>query len=120
MNNANNNIISIEELSNFTTYKCNISESIIMYEINNKTLTINNTYFNWEYPKLIMNLLMYSFNNIIEKNKLENFLYTILKQEYNLLDKTKWNIIKEYDDSYDLECPIDIALENVLYGFVFG
>jgi hypothetical protein len=120
MNNANNNIFSIEELSNFTTYKCNISESFIMYEINNKTLTINNSYFNWEYPKLIMNLLMYSFNNIIEKNKLENFIYTILKQEYNLLDKTKWNIIKEYDDSYDLECPIDIALENVLYGFVLG
>jgi hypothetical protein len=116
-NNNTNNIIISEELSNFIKYDCQISKSYIIYEINHKILSFSDVNFNWEYPKLVLNLIMYSFNDIIKKHKFDKFQYNILESEYEFLNKEKWEILDKKNDVYDLSCPIDIALENILYGF---
>jgi len=147
------NIITIDELSNLKKYTCNISKSTIIFEINNKILLFNYVEFNWEYPKLVLNLLMYSFNDIIKKNKFDKFKYLISREDYKYLDKEKWTLIKDEkdcinkdcveedcvkedcvkkdcvkkdyvkedcieEDYVELECPVDLAFENIMQGFV--
>ena len=112
------NIITIDELSNLRKYTCNISKSNIIFEINNKILSFNYVEFNWEYPKLVLNLMMYSFNDIIKKNKFDKFKYLISKDDYTYLDKENWNVIKDEDDCVELECPVDLAFENIMQGFI--
>lgn len=118
-----NNIITTEDTGNYYSYTCNISKSLIIFEknIEDKYITINNTDFNWNDVKLVLNLLNFSFNDIISKLKNTNikyFRYTIMKTDTKLLDMTKWQIIKDNNVTIDLQCNLDDCFENVMKGFI--
>jgi len=113
------NIITSEIISNHIRYICNISKSYIIFEIIKNTLKINDISFNWDVPKLVLNLINYSINDIIKiKTNLEKLTYYVSKDDYKLLNKEKWNVKKIYDDYYELECDINDSIENIIYGFV--
>jgi hypothetical protein len=113
------NIITSEIISNHIIYICNISKSEIIFERNNNILKINNMNFNWDLPKLVLNLINYSIGDIIKKsNNLQKFNYCVSKNDYDYLDKNKWIIKNTYDEYYELECDIINSTENILYGFM--
>lgn len=112
------NIITIEEISNLRKYTCNISKSTIIFEIKNKFLLFNYVEFYWEYPKLVLHLLKYSFDDMIKKNNFDKFKYLISQNDYKHLDKENWTVIKDEDDCVELECPVESAFENIMQGFV--
>lgn len=113
------NIITSENIGNHIKYNCNISKSYIIFEINENTLNINNMFFEWEMPKLVLNLINYSINDIIKKNNnLQKFIYCVTIEDYDFLDKTHWNVLNKFGDHYELECDIINAVENILYGFI--
>ena len=75
--------------------------------------------FNWDFPKLVLNLINYSINDIIKKNnQLQKFTYCVGKEDYEFLDKKHWVILNKYEDYYEIECDINNSVENILYGFV--
>jgi hypothetical protein len=122
-NNTVNNIISCDEFGDFYYYTCNISKSFIIFEknIKNSSISINNTDFKWNEPKLVLNLLNYSFNDIIPKLKNLNinyFVYTVMKDDLTFLDMTKWNILTDDNITVDLQCNLDECFENVIKGFI--
>lgn len=113
------NIITSEIISNHIRYICNISKSYIIFEIIRNTLKINDISFNWDMPKLVLNLINYSINDIIKfKTNLEKFTYYVSKEDYEFLNKEKWDVKNSYDDYYELECDINDSIENIIYGFV--
>jgi len=113
------NIITFETLFNHIRYMCNISKSQIIFEIDNNILKINDMNFNWDFPKLVLNLINYSINDIIKKNnQLQKFTYCVGKEDYEFLDKKHWVILNKYEDYYEIECDINNSVENILYGFV--
>lgn len=115
-----NNIITSEILANHIKYVCNISKSNIIFEIINNTLKINNMSFEWKLPKLILNLINYSINDIINKNNnLQKFNYCVSKEDYEYLDKNIWIIKNECDEYYELECDIKNSIDNIIKGFMF-
>jgi len=112
------NIITAEIISNHIRYICNISKSYIIFEIIKNTLKINDISFNWNIPKLVLNLINYSINDIINNNNnLEKFTYNVNKDDYEILNKQKWDIKNSYDEYYELECNINDCIENIIYGF---
>ena len=117
-----NSIISYDEMGDYISYTCNITKSYIVFEKNKNTqsISINNSEFDWNEPKLTLNLLNYSLNDIITKNKnnIKYFIHIIMKDEQNLMDMTKWEIIKDDGIILDLRCNIDNCAEYVLHGFV--
>ena len=119
-NNDNDNIISCEEIGDFMNYTCNISKSYIVFEKNNdtKSISINNSKLDWDEPKLAINLLNYSLNDIRKNIDIHYFIHTIIKDEEKLLDMTKWQIIKDDNIILELKCNINDCVENVLHGFV--
>lgn len=123
MDNNMTNIITFDEMGDYLCYRCNISESFIVFEkdIKNNAVNINNTKFIWNEPKLVMNLLNFSLNDLISKFtniEIKYFTYTVMKDDLNLLDITKWTIIKDDNIIVDLRCDLDDCFENVMKGFI--
>jgi len=115
------NIIKYEKINNYYYYTCSISKSFIIFDKNNDVISIYDTNFNWNEPKLVMNLLNFSLGDIIAKSKnicVKYFSYIILKNELDLLNKDKWNIIKDDNTQIELQCNIEDCLENVISGFL--
>ncbi len=117
---CDDNIISREQIGNYISYTCHISKSYIIFETNNDTnsITINNTDLDWNEPKLTINLLNHSLNNITKENNIKYFIHTIMKDEIKLLNLSKWEIIKDDGIIVELRCNIENCPENVLHGFV--
>ena len=113
-----NSIITIEQLGDYINYTCNITKSFIIFEKINDTLSINNTSLDWNEPKLTINLLNFSLNDVIKKVNVKYFIYSIMKDEQHLLDMTKWEIVKDDNIILELKCPIENSIENVLHGFI--
>lgn len=113
------NIIDYEILGDTIKYKCNISNSNIVFQKNKDTMKLTYAEFNWDIPKLVLHLINYSVNDIMTRYKdVVHFNYCINKEDYKGLDKSDWVIKKEYDNYYELQCPIKESMYNVIKGFM--
>lgn len=119
-------MILIEEFGDYIKYECPISNSIIIYQLEKINKDIYNVKFsdldiNWTMPKLVINILKFSFDDLQTKYHIENFIQTITKEEFKSMDfekKEKYIIIKEImmDDilCVEISCNIESALLNIV------
>jgi hypothetical protein len=116
------NIINIDALGDYIKYTCKISKSSIIFNIKENILLIENSDFNWTYPKLVMNLIKYAFVDISDKyDYIKYFKYTIPVSELEFIDESRFaqKYININNTEYvELQCDINIAFENFIVGFM--
>jgi hypothetical protein len=114
------NIVDIDTIGDYIKHTCKISKSYIMFKLNNDTASLDKVDFNWDYPKLIMNLIKNGFDNIVDNYKdIEYFQYTINIDELEYIDKTKFT--HHYDRKNNvvtLKCSMSNAFNNFIQGFI--
>ena len=116
-------MIVIEEIGDYIKYECPISQSVIIFVLEH---LLNNTFnvkfsemsINWEQPKLFINLLKYSLDDVQNKYHIENLIQTVSVEEWNLMKKENFSVIKEYiiDEiaCVDISCDIENSLQNIV------
>jgi hypothetical protein len=132
---SDTNIIDIDIIGDYNKYYCKISKSSIIFKLTKDTIILYDTEFIWTYPKLILNLIKYAFNNITENyENIKYYTYTIPVSELEFIDKTKFtqkyindNINDDINDNInddingetvELTCDINDAFENFISGFM--
>ena len=116
-------MIVIEEIGDYIKYECPISQSVIIFVLEH---LLNNTFnlkfsemsINWEQPKLFINLLKYSLDDIQIKYHIESIIQTVSAEEWNLMKKENFSVIKEYKIDeiacVDIYCDIENSLQNIV------
>ncbi len=116
-------MIVIEEIGDYIKYECPISQSVIIIVLEH---FLNNTFnikfsemsINWEQPKLFINLLKYSLDDVQNKYHIENLIQTVSAEEWNLMKKENFSVIKEYKIDeiacVDISCDIENSLQNIV------
>ena len=119
-------MISNEEFGDYIKYECPVSNTIIIYQLEKIKKDIYNVKFsdldiNWEIPKLVINILKFSIDDLQTKYHIENFIQTITKEEFESIDaekKEKYIVINAYkiDDIIyvEISCDIESALLNIV------
>jgi hypothetical protein len=119
-------MISIEEFGDYIKYECPVSNNIIIYQLEKIKKDIYNVKFsdleiNWTMPKLVINILKFSIDDLQTKYHIENFIQTITKEEFESIDaekKEKYIVTNEYkiDDIIyvEISCDIESALINIV------
>lgn len=111
-------IIDTDVIGDYVKYSCKISKSYIMFRLYNNTSYLEHNVLDWKYPKLIMNLIKYSFDDIVDKYKnIKYFIYHININELEYIDTTKFSQ-SVYDDIVELKCDMENAFENFIKGFI--
>lgn len=113
-----NILISNEVLGDYIKYTCKLSKSYIIIKINNNIINYDESYFDWNNPKLIVNLLNFAFNDLENLDNNYKYRYYIYNNELIYIDINKWNIIKKEGDRTLLECDVKNALNNILDGYI--
>lgn len=116
-------MIITEEIGDYIKYKCPISQTVIIFILEH---LLNNTFnikfseiiVNWEQPKLFINLLKYSLDDVQNKYHIEKLIQTVSKDEWKLMKKENFVIIKEYKidklDCVDISCDIENSLQYII------
>jgi hypothetical protein len=116
-------MIVIEEIGDYIKYECPISQSVIIFVLEH---LLNNTFnlkfsemnINWEQPKLFINLLKYSLDDVQNKYHIEDLIQTVSVEEWNLMKKENFTVIKEYNIDeiacIDISCDIENSLQNIV------
>ncbi len=116
-------MIVIEEIGDYIKYECPISQSVIIFVLEH---LLNNTFnlkfsemsINWEQPKLFINLLKYSLDDVQIKYHIESIIQTVSAEEWNLMKKENFSVIKEYKIDeiacVDIYCDIENSLQNIV------
>lgn len=116
-------MIVIEEIGDYIKYECPISQSVIIFVLEH---LLNNTFnlkfsemsINWEQPKLFINLLKYSLDDVQNKYHIESLIQTVSVEEWNLMKKENFTVIKEYNIDeiacIDISCDIENSLQNIV------
>ena len=119
-------MISIEEFGDYIKYECPMSNTIIIYQLEKISKDTFNVKFsdldiNWTMPKLVINILKFSIDDLQTKYHICNFIQTITKEEFESIDaekKEKYIVINEYkiDDIIyvEISCDIESALINIV------
>ena len=97
-------MISIEEFGDYIKYECPLSNTLIIYQLEKISEDFYNVKFsdldiNWTMPKLVINILKFSIDDLQTKYHIEKFIQTITKEEFESIDaekKEKYIIINEY------------------------
>lgn len=119
-------MISIEEFGDYIKYECPLSNTLLIYQLEKISKDFYNVTFsdldiNWTMPKLVINILKFSIDDLQTKYHIEKFIQTITKEEFESIDaekKEKYIIINEYkiNDVFhvDISCDIESALINIV------
>jgi len=119
-------MISIEEFGDYIKYECPLSNTLLIYQLEKISKDFYNVTFsdldiNWTMPKLVINILKFSIDDLQTKYHIEKFIQTITKEEFESIDaekKEKYIIIDEYkiNDVFhvDISCDIESALINIV------
>lgn len=116
-------MIVTEEIGDYIKYECPISHSVIIFLLEH---LLNNTFnlkfsemnINWEQPKLFINLLKYSIDDVQNKYHIENLIQTVSVEEWDLMKKENFTVIKKYKideiECVDISCDIELSLQNII------
>lgn len=116
-------MIQIEEIGLYIKFECLISNSTLVFMLEKLEGDIYNVKIfdidiNWSMPKLFINLIKYSIDNLQTKYEINNLIHTVCKDEWEFLKNNNYIIVKEYEidgNTYiDIACDIKIALENIV------
>lgn len=102
-------------------YYCNISDTVIEFNIYDNICEITNIYIDNDANilKLFVILLKKSINDLKLNYSCKYFRQIITLIEYNeYFDKMQlWREIESDDKYIELECDIDNAIDNILFGY---
>ena len=113
-----NPLIDIEKLGDMIKYTCKITKSylvFLLFEIDDYVL-LHESDFDWNQPKLIINLLNFAFNDV-QKFNFNDFRYYVLTSEMEYIDIKQWTIVMQNEHDTLLECELKNAFSNVIDGF---
>jgi hypothetical protein len=112
------NLITIDKLGDMIKYTCNLSKSYIVFLINPLYIFHDECDFNWNEPKLVINLLNIAFNDILNNySNITKFRYYVDINDSENIDKTRWVVIDSIDTTILLECSLKDAFDNIMDGF---
>jgi hypothetical protein len=116
--NKQNALINIEKLGDMIKYTCKLSDSYLIFMMFSvdEYILLHETNLNWNEPKLAINLLNFSFNDI-KKYNFNNFRYYVCMLEMEYIDIKKWTIVMQDEFQTMLECEIKDAFDNIMEGF---
>jgi hypothetical protein len=113
-----NILIEKDTFGDYIKYTCKLSKSYIVLKNIKNIINYDESYFDWNNPKLIINLLNFVFNDLENIDNTYKYRYYVYNNELKYIDLDKWTIIKKEDDKTLLECDISNALNNTLDGFI--
>ena len=108
-----------EQNDNIIRFTCENSDNIINYELINNICVMIDIYIDYNNIKLFFALLKFSINSLKDNNITQLQQY-INKSDYDLLDKNKWQIVKDDNNILLIQCEINDAVENIAYGLGFS
>jgi hypothetical protein len=112
-----NILIETDEIGDNIRFTCILSKSYITF-INCPTCVfLDEIELNWDQPKLVINLLKYSFEDINSKFK-KQFRYYVLISEVEYININNWKIVEKNDNKYLLECDLNEAFYNIIEGLL--
>lgn len=113
-----NIVIDKDIFGDYIKYTCKLTKSYIILKINNNIINYDESYFDWNNAKLIINLLNFTFSDLENINNNYKYRYNVYNNELIYIDLNKWTIIHKDTDITLLECDIKNALNNILDGFI--
>jgi hypothetical protein len=113
----------MSDTSIYTTYKSTVGnvELYINYKLlDTGYIWMEQHYYEPKYIKMFVNLLTFSINDIISKNKYKYFVQKVLIEDWNehLKSLKTWTLLEEnlYLGTVDIICPIENAIHNICSG----
>jgi hypothetical protein len=113
-----NIVVQKDIFGDYIKYTCKLTKSYIILKKNKNIINYDESYFDWNNSKLILNLLNFAFNDLENIDNTYKYRYCVYNNELKYIDLDKWIIIKKEDDKTLLECDITDALNNILVGFI--
>jgi len=101
------------------TFNYKFSKNYISFKLHKDTneVWMENVCIDYDYPKIFFLLLRNAINKFIE-DEYKFFVQTILKEDMVHLDKDKWIIVNNDNESpiINIKCPIEEAIFNIARG----
>ena len=98
----------------------NIDINVIYKVFEDGTVMMDSCYYEQEYIKLFINLLVKSIDDLLIR-KYKIFIQKVTLNDWNEFLKLneKWTIVKidNITETVDISCPLDKAVENICEGF---
>ena len=73
--------------------------------------------FDWHEPKLVVNLMNFTFHYLLKNYENKSFRYTVSNLEMEYIDLKKWTVLEQNEETTLLECELKDSLQNIMDGF---